>query len=236
MDHDAALDAATEPGSDAAPVTGPDAAADAPPACGIAAVASPALGTANDLASYPTAALIAPGAALGTDGAALTWDAQKLYITVESDAFEGAFEPLHVYLELGTSLAAPAPDTGKEYSGLVPAIPFTPTHLVAVRRQNDSGSGPYDGVYVPGADHQWTTRATALGPTGDVFVSSDGRTISVAVPWDALGGCPTSARVAAHVVHAVPANEWKEVVPATATPWQAPGGDFLTYDLTASSE
>lgn len=201
------------------------------PACAIVAGATPAIDGVNDLGDYAAANALALGAPLGSDGGALTWDATNLYVTVTSDAFEDAFEPLHIYVEAGTALAAATPATGKEYSGLVPQLPFTPTHLIAARQVSDSGDGgPYDGVYAP--DNAFDTLATPLAVGANVFVSSDDRTISVVVPWVALGGCPTHLRLAMHVVHAVPANEWKELVPATTTPWQAPGGDYFDIDLT----
>ncbi len=70
-------------------------------------------------------------------------------------------------------------------------------------------------------------------PAADVFVSSDFHQLSVQVPWSALGGCPTSMRLAVHVVNAVAGNEWKDLVPTTHTPWQAPGGGYYEIDLTA---
>jgi hypothetical protein len=108
-------------------------------------------------------------------------------------------------------------------------LPFAPTHLIAARRTN--GVDMYDGVYLPAAT--WTTRGDSLAPGTNVFSSADHRTLSVVVPWTALGGCPTALRLAVHVVHAVSANEWKVLVPSTHTPWQAPGGGYYEVDLTA---
>ena len=233
---DAARDAMAPPPDappDAMAVTGPDASPDAP-GCAISAGVTPALGGSDDLASYPAAQHLAPGAALGADGAAIAWDRAKLYVTVTSDAFLGAYEPLHVYVQAGSALAAAQPSTGKEYSGLVPQLPFTPTELIAVRRVTDSGTGPYDGVFVP--DGSWATRAVALEPGSDVFASADQRTLSVAVPWSALGGCPTELRLAVHVVHAVTGNEWKELIPASHTPWQASTTGYYEIDLTGAPD
>jgi hypothetical protein len=232
-----------QPGPDAsadAPAHHPDSAPDgavapdAPlpdsPACAISQGVTPVLDGVNDLADYPAGQLLTPGAMLGSDGAAFSWDPQKLYVTVQSSAFASAYEPLHIYVETGDTLAAATPAQGKEYSSLIPQLPFTPTHLIAVRRVSDAGTGPYDGVFIP--DAQWTTRATALTDGIDVFAAND--EMSVEVPWAALGGCPRAMRLAIHVVHAQPANEWKDLVPATHTPWQAPGGDFYELDLTAA--
>jgi hypothetical protein len=219
-----------------APLATPDApalTADAPlpdAGCAISAGTTVTLDGVSDLSDYPAAQQLTPGAMLGSDGAALSWDTQRLYITVQSTAFANAYEPLHIYLEATTALASPVPSTGKEYSNLTPQLPFTPTHLIAVRRVSDSGTGAYDGVFTPAS--QWTTRATALVDGTDVFPASD--EISVQVPWSSLGGCPTALRVAMHVVHAVAGNEWKDLVPATSTPWMAPGGDYYEVNLTGA--
>ena len=208
---------------------------DAPPdaGCAIAAGMTPAIDGVDDLADYPAGQHVTLGATLGSDGAALAWDRSDLYITVSSSAFTSAYEPLHVYVEAGSALAAAAPSTGKEYGGLVPQLPFTPTHLIAARRVTDSGSGPYDGVYLPGS--AWTSVENPLVPGTDVFASSDQLTLSVKVPWTALGGCPTTLRLAIHVVNGAAGNEWKDLAPTTHTPWQAPGGDYYEIDLTGST-
>jgi hypothetical protein len=197
--------------------------------CSISAGTTIALDGNGDLAKYPASAHVAPGAMLGSDDVAIVWDRKHLYVTVASSAFASAYEPLHLYLQVAPVDAA-TPGTGKEYSNLVPALPFTATHLVAARRVSDSGSGPYDGVYVPAMT--WDTRQTPLAPAADVFVSSDFHQLSVQVPWTALGGCPTSMRLAVHVVNAVQGNEWKDVIPTTHTPWQSPGGGYYAIDLT----
>src|SRR5207248_1328467 len=101
-----------------------------------------------DLAKYPAEQQLAPGAMLGTDAAAIAWDAHRLYVTVVSSAFTNPFEPLHIYLETD-ALGAPVASMGKEYSGLVPGVPFTATHLIGVRQTSDGGGGAYDGVFVP---------------------------------------------------------------------------------------
>ncbi len=216
--------------ADAPPAVVPDASVDTTPGCAISANAAPVLDGIGDLEDYAMAQRLAPGAMLGSDGVAVTWDATTLYITVASIAFEGEYEPLHVYLQTGTTLTAATPAMGKEYSGLVPVLPFAPTHLIAVRRT--TGVDPYDGVYLPGAG--WATREIALDPGTHVFVAADHHALSVSVPWTAIGGCPTTLRLALHVVHAQSANEWKDLVPASHTPWLAPGGGYYELDLTGS--
>lgn len=224
---DAAGDAA---GRDADVQVTADATPDAP-GCAIAAGMTPALDGSDDLAEYPEAQRPQPGAMLGADAVAIAWDRTHLFVTVTSNAFTSAYEPLHVYIEAGAQLASATPATGKEYSGLVPMLPFAPTHLVAVRRVSDSGTGgAYNGVFVP--SDGFTTRVLALDDT--TFASADQQTLSVRVPWATLGGCPTSLRLALHVVHAQLANEWKVLVPSTHTPWQSPGGGHYEIDLTGA--
>jgi len=232
-----------QPATTDAAMTQPDArSVDAPPqqvtvdaspdaGCAISEGLTPALDGTDDLAAYPSVQQLTPGAMLGSDGAAVAWDRAHLFITVSSSAFTSPYEPLHIYLQTGTTMATAAPATGKEYSGLTPALPFTPTQLIAIRRVSDSGTGGYDGVFVP--TDGYTTRTLALD--GETFASSDQRTLSVRVPWSALGGCPTELRLALHVVHAVAGNEWKDLVPSTHTPWQAPGGGYYEIDLSGSS-
>ena len=207
---------------------------DTSPGCAISAGVSPAIDGANDLADYPAAQLVTLGAPLASnDGAAIAWDQSFLYVTVASSAFSGAYEPLHVYVETSEgALPAATPSQGKEYSNLIPALPFTATYLIAARRVDDSGSGPYDAVFVPVSN--WTMQQTPLAMGTSVFLSSDQQQLSLKVPWSALGGCPTMMRLAFHIVHAVTANEWKDVAPSTSTPWAAPGGGYYEIDLTGS--
>jgi hypothetical protein len=195
--------------------------------CAISNGTIPALDGDNDIAKYAATQRLTPGAMLGADAAAIAWNRDYLMVTVSSIAFGSAYEPLHVYLETGATLASSAAAFGKEYSGLTPALPFSPTHLIGVRRISDAGTGGYDGVFVP-AD-QWQTRTQSLD--ADTFAATN--QLSVRVPWSALGGCPTQMRFALHVVHGVVGNEWKDLVPSTHTPWQTPGGGYYEIDLTA---
>jgi len=216
--------------ADVAKITA-DAAADAAPppdaGCAISNGATPTLDGNNDLAKYAASQHMTPGAMVGTDGAAVAWNHTHLFVTVSSIAFGSAYEPLHIYVETGATLASSAAAHGKEYSGLIPALPFSPTQLIAVRRVSDAGTGGYDGVFVP--TDQWQTRTIALDT--ETFPSSS--QLSVRVPWSTLGGCPTQMRLAIHVVHGVVNNEWKDLVPATHTPWLMSGGGYYEIDLTA---
>jgi len=223
---------------DAATVDAPPPRVDAPrdtgsldAGCGISSGITLALDGVGDLAKYPAAQRLTPGAQLtADDAAAVAWDSQHLYVTTTSSAFVTPFEPLHVYVEAAPSLAPVAASQGKEYGGLVPELPFAATHVVAIRRVTDVGGVSYNGVYVPAG--AWMSRETALEPSTDVFASADQRTLSVKVPWTALGGCPSTLRLALHVVHDIAGNEWKDLVPGTHTPWIAPGGGYFEIDLT----
>jgi hypothetical protein len=238
---DASIDAAVDaPAIDAPDLDAPDldappdASTDAPP-CTISAGHTIALDGTGDLAAYPAAQRITPGATVAaSDEVALTWDPTYLYLTVTSDAFLDASRPLHLYVEARPDLADATPAQGKEYGGLTAELPFSPNYLIALRRTNDFGSGPYDGVYIPSGAMPWATRSHPLDPGTDVFISSDNRTLSVRAPWTALGGCPLGLRLALHVVHGVVANEWKDLVPATHTPWMTPGGGYYDIALTGS--
>ncbi|MBZ0121729.1 MAG: hypothetical protein K8H88_32330 [Sandaracinaceae bacterium] len=203
--------------------------------CGIAVGDTPAIDGSGDIAAYPTSQVLTPGVTLSsTDVAAITWSSSHLYVTMTSDAFTDASRPLHVYLELGTTLGAVEPGTGKEYGGNLPTLPFRPTHLIAIRRTSDLGPpGPYDGVYV--AIDGWTTPSSALVEATDVFASADQRTLSVRIAWSAVGSCPLRMRLAAHVVYGAPLSgmEWKDAIPSTHTPWTPSGGAFYEIDLTA---
>ena len=185
----------------------------------------------DDLGKYPAAQLVTPGAPNPSWALfGLAWDGDALYVAMASAGFEDPAEPLHVYLEAGDSLAAPTPSAGKEYGGLTPALPFTATHLVAARRQDDTGTGAYDGVYTPQAG--FTYKTIDLVPGRDVFAASDQHTLAVRVPLEALG-CPTRLRLAAHIVHdPMDVNHhWKDLVPITHTPWTTSGGGFYEIDL-----
>jgi hypothetical protein len=210
---------------------------DGGPSCGrISAGDTLTFDGVGDLAQFPASQVLTPGAPVGAgDTFALTWDREYLYIALSSPVFDGEFKPLHVYVEARDVLGAATSSMGKEYDGLRPRFEFSPTHLIAVRRRNDSGGGPgpYNGVYT--ASSAWVTRATPLDLGSGYWVSGDNRTIAIRVPWSALG-CPSALRLTAHVVNGpIIANEWKDVVPTTATPWgeMSSGGGYYEIDLSA---
>jgi hypothetical protein len=186
----------------------------------------------DDLASYPESHVITPGAPLEPwERFALSWDRDYLYVTMVSRAFEDQYKPLHVYLESADVLADPVASAGKEYSGRIPELPFAATHLIAVRRTSDSGAGgPYNGVYTP-ADG-WGDRAFSI-EAADTFVAADHHTISVRVPWRALG-CPSRIRLTAHVVNAVEGDDYKDLVPTGATPWTSAATGYYEIDLSGA--
>jgi hypothetical protein len=233
---DVGSDSAIDVGTDAftPPDVGFDARVDARPdawsMCTISTGDSPRLDGTDDFAEYPAVQRLSLGAPLNAgDAAAITWNASHFFATFTTDGFLDAFEPVHIYIEASSLLVAPVPSFGKEYASLTPGLPFAPTHLIAFRRTSDAGTGAYNGIYAPAGS--WTTRTVPLNAT-DVFASADNRTLSVRVPWSALGGCPTRMRLVAHVVHAESGNEWKAVAPSTHRPWTPSGGAFYDIDLT----
>ncbi|MBZ0116264.1 MAG: hypothetical protein K8H88_04700 [Sandaracinaceae bacterium] len=234
------VDAGSDAGFDSGPADSgrpPDAGADADVGCRISLGDTPSIDGSADIADYPTSQVLAPGAPLSSaDVAAVTWSSSHLYVTLTSEAFLDPSRPLHVYLELAQRLGDPSTATGKEYGGNVPTLPFTPTHLVAIRRTSDLGPpGPYNGVYL--VSDGWMARAAPLTEAVEVFASGDQRTLSVRVPWNSLGGCPTQMRIAAHVVYGAPLSgmEWKDTLPAGHAPWASTGGGFYEVDLTGDT-
>ena len=154
-----------------------------------------------------------------------------------SGAFASEFKPVHVYLEAATSLGTATAADGKPYDSLTAELPFDATHLIAFRRTNLGGDGvAYNGVYVPGGSANWETRVFALEAGTSAWVAAGNDAMSVRVPWSALG-CPTVLRLTAHVVNGpVVANEWKDFIPLSTTPWTEPGGGYYEIDLSADPD
>ncbi|HJL17311.1 MAG TPA: hypothetical protein RMH99_16710 [Sandaracinaceae bacterium LLY-WYZ-13_1] len=197
-----------------------------------------ALDGSGDLAAYPSEQILNPHApyVAGADQYGITWDAEHLYVTlVASGLADDEFRPLHVYVEAASgSLPAASPAMGKEYGGQTPAFAFSPTHLIAVRRTSDSGSGgPYNGVYE--AASSWSVRETPLASGTDTWVASGGTAISIRVPWSALG-CPARIRLSAHVVNQVIGEDWKDLIPVGAQPWNPTDGPGSYYEIDLSAD
>ena len=231
------VDASSDAGADAGRDAGASDAGPAGPTCpGHHVGDTIALDGSSDLAKYPASQRLTPGGPLGgSDEYAITWDRDYLYITLVSGAFSDGFKPIHLYLEVRPSLSPAAASTGKEYSSLTAELPFTATHLVALRRTSLSGGVLYNGVYTPGG--AWTTLAVALRDGVDVWAEGTSA-LSARVPWSVLG-CAASIRLTTHVVNGpIFLNEWKDFLPLTATPWSTmppatPGGGYYEIDLTA---
>lgn len=191
-----------------------------------------ALDGSSDLAKYPSSQRLTPGGPLGgSDEYAITWDRDYLYITLVSAAFSDEWKPVHLYLEVRPSLAAAAPTMGKFYNSLTAQLPFTATHLVALRRTSLGTDGTlYNGIYTPGGP--WTTLARELRAGVDVWAEGTSA-LSARVPWSVLG-CAATLRMTTHVVNGpISLNEWKDFVPLSAEPWMAPGGGYFEIDLRA---
>lgn len=182
------------------------------------------------------------GAALGApldawNAVGLDWDAQHLYVSVVSSAFEEDFAPVMIYLQAGVGDLGPAvPGVGSPYTrGSVTApagLPFTPTHQITLRASNTLGpdGGPYNGVWAyDGVNYALRQR---LAWDSSAWIAADRHTLSARIPR-ALLGTHDTVRIAAHVLWGVAGQEWKGLVPAGHTPWQADGGSYLELDLTA---
>ncbi len=229
---DAGADSSTDAGTDGTAVdantdSSSDAATNSCPALDAAAGDTIVFNGTNDFDKYPLEQTLTPGVTQQTwERFALTWDADYLYVTMVAIAFEDANKPVHVYVEAGSSLGAATPSTGKQYSGLTPNLPFTPTHLIAGRQQSNG----YSGVYTPASS--WGNQIAQFQDGVDVFVAADHHTVSMRVSRYLLG-CPTTLRLVAHVVNATTGNEWKDVVPTSHTPWAANPNDYYEIDLDA---
>jgi hypothetical protein len=204
------------------------------PMSGQPAASSPALRPdgMGDLAKFQPAQQAEPGAKLADwSRVAIAWDERDLWLALVSPTFEDPYKPWMIYLRAADG--AGGSGLGMEYSGQRAVLPFAPTHAVTVRRVSDDPAlGPWSGVWTPQSEGRWSQRAR-LEPGAGVWLAADNHTAVVRVPRALLGGA-TRLRLAAHVVNALPANEWKEVAPAGHTPW-AGGGESYVLDLSAPS-
>lgn len=186
----------------------------------------------DDFGAFPDAQSLTPGVTLQPwERFAMTWDDDFLYIAVVSEGFEAPYKPFNLYFEGGgDSLGPLSAGQGIEYSGLRAALPFDATHLITVRRLSEDGDdgGPWNGLLVNGPDG-WQ-RVARLTPQQQWWISADQHVIAMRVPRAWLGQ-PRRVRVAGHLVNAEPANEWKDTVPATHTPWTASNTGFFEIDL-----
>ena len=193
-----------------------------------------ALDGVDDIDAVDPAAVVSAGAGLESwSRVGLTWDAEALTLVVNSRAFEEDYAPFVLYVEADAGPAVPT--TGFEYSALTPALPFTPTHSITLRRQSDSGDGlgPWAGVWVwTGSD--WSQHLR-LEPGVTMFTAADSHTISARVPWSVLGS-PSTLRLVGHVVWAQPFEEWKELVPYNHTPWASSVSGYAELDLNGPPE
>ncbi len=99
-----------------------------------------ALDGTDDAGKFASTQTLTPGALNQSwELFALTWDADYLYLAIVSQSFEADNAPLHVYIAADPTLSGATPSSGKEYGGLTAQLPFTATHLLAVRRVSDLG-------------------------------------------------------------------------------------------------
>ncbi|MFZ9889235.1 MAG: hypothetical protein ACO3JL_17210, partial [Myxococcota bacterium] len=192
--------------------------------CGLPAEGIISFDNIDDVAKHDVSRRVVPGAQSADYAlSALSWDQENLYVSFVGRSFEDPYAPLHLYLEVDAVTAA-SPGSGKSYSALVPKLPFTPTHLVAARRSSLGYNRVYTGTDFDTAGQELAT-----------FIATDNHTLSLVVPWSALvtSGCPTTLRLAGHVVKAQVGSEWTETLPPSHTPWEGQGGGFYEIDLLA---
>lgn len=157
-------------------------------------------------------------------------DADHVYLAWVTEAAEDPLLPAVLYLEADPGPALPG--QGFDYLGLVPELPFTPTHAIALRSGSDLGDGfgPWSGVWARDPVSGGWTLLRRLRDDDGVWVADDRHTLSARVPRYLLGD-PARVRMAGHVVNAAAGEEWKTTVPAAHTPWAAGGGQALERDL-----
>ncbi len=187
----------------------------------------------DDLKKHAAGNQLVPGAQLAPWGRfALSWDARDLYVTVVSKAFEQGLKPFVLYVQGAAKGALPGAQTsqGLTYLNLTPKLPFAPDFAVAVRSQSDAGDGvgPWSGVFAR-TQAGWAQRSR-FEPGVDVWLAADKHTMTVRVPR-ALVGAGAKLRMAGHVVWALPAHEWKAVVPSVAMPWKNAATGYVEVDL-----
>ena len=163
----------------------------------------------------------------------LDWDDEYLYVVIVSPAFESQFKAVMLYLEgaQGAFGVDASPGQGMGYSDLTPWVPFTPSYVVSARVQEQGSvtEVPWSGAYMLNQDGGWD-RVFGFAPGVHKWSSADLHTLSLRVPIEVVGS-PDRIRLAGHVVFEQAGQEWKELFPATHTPWLEGGGQFFEVDL-----
>lgn len=191
----------------------------------------------GDFDVLPAAGTWTPGAPLAPwERVGLHGDARHLHGAVVSQGFEDPARAYLLYLEAiapgpGEAAPPPQPAPGMKYLGQTPSLPFTAACAVGLRSGTDLGDGygPWAGLHCREGG-VWRLVAR-LQPGVDLFVAADKHTVAFRLPRGALGPKAlqpgTLLRVTGHLVHAVAGQEWKGLLPPSATPWQGSGGGYL---------
>jgi hypothetical protein len=119
-----------------------------------------------------------------------------------------------------------------EYSSLSPELPFAADWAVSLRAVSYDGTspdGPWNGVFR--WDGQGWVRERRFAADRDWWLAADRHTLSAKIPRATFRGA-TNVQLAAHIVYAQPANEWKETVPQEHTPWASSSAGFFEIDFT----
>ena len=166
---------------------------------------------------------------------ALTWDEDWLYIAIVNRGFASDLPAYMIYIESATGAFSPAQGSlGMTYLQQSAHFPFTPTHLLGVRHKSDNGDGfgAWNGLWRRDAAGSWALQQRLRGGR-DIWYAADRHTIAYRIHRLQLGS-PTRIRLAAHLVYAQPANEWKAMLPTQHTPWQAASSGYYEIDLSGS--
>jgi len=195
----------------------------------------------NDLDKLTKDTWHTPGVTLATwERAAFTWNKTHLQGAIVSKAFESNGPAYVVYLGATDGTGGPPVKTAKgmTYLGQTPDIPFEPLWAIAVRAKTDlaDGYGPWSGIYRRLSTGQWVLqRRFEVGV--HAWTSADKHTVSFTLPRAELAGLGTTSkwRVCGHAVNGKPGHEYKDVIPATHSPWKAQKTGYYEVDFGSSS-
>ncbi len=160
----------------------------------------------------------------------LEWDDRFLYVALVSPLFQDDFKAAMVYIE---PVLDERPESltrqGVDYSGQRAVLPLDASYMISWRWQQSGAAGdePWSGVYT-WRDGSWQ-RVWGMTPGEHLWGASDRHTMSVRVPLG-LFGPARRWRLVGHAIHGEPGEEWKELLPASHTPWDG-GGGAIEIDL-----
>ncbi len=193
----------------------------------------------DDVQKLAAAQHVAPGVKLASWAKfALDWDDDWLYLVVVGKGFEADLKAMMVYIQAGDALPAPQPAPGLTYTNLTAMLPFTASHVIALRSKSDAGDGygPWAGVHERSSG-DWRLQ-TRLQPGVAMWLAGDKHTIAVRIHRAELAPPGVAAikklRLAAHLVHGGAGHEYKAVVPPAHAPWKTATKGYYEIDLSGA--